>query len=251
MSLALAAAASAGGIRATVQSPSKINSIAAIQRQYTDEGVFGKSFPGRVDGDQIIIDNLPDGATYDLHIETEQGTIEGWDAQVPRSDYEQEQPLSIEGKHAIFDKLAAYFEKHYPDDVVVLDIQGNIQNAALLVAQLRRRDSVGGGFKPGEWAWRVDRFQYENPQEHNWAPYQERPFYALERRRLFEKDYAALRITFDRRLGGIRLDADHAKRDLGIIQLPVVEAGVHAVNAEGSPTKPIIVKPRPERWPQE
>lgn len=247
---ATVAAAEAGSIRVTLQCDEPVESVAAVQRLFTDAGVKSKTYPGRVENGKLVIDGLPDTGPFDLHIKTKSGEIEGWDAQVPPSDYVTEHPLTTDAKHAIFDKIAGYYARGYPDEVSVLDIQGNIEHAAILLAELRRRPSVGGAFKPGEMVWRIDRFEYENPQENTWTPALKVPYYALERRRVFKPELDKIAVVYSRALGGIRLDKDHADRDLGIIKVPVPKPGVVAVNPDGSPVKSIPVKPKPKHWPE-
>lgn len=233
----------AGSITATFSPDAKIADVAAVQRRFTNIGVYEQTFTGRVEGDRIRIDDLPDGL-YDLRLTLEDGTIvHGWDATVPPSDYVEEQPLSLESKRTILEKLATHHGKQFFDEVLVLDIVGNVQHAAVLVTQVRRRPFVGGGYREGEWVWRVDRWAYEFPDEDTWVPVQERPFYALFRERLDAKSYAAKRIVFARHLGGITIREKVRDVDLGIIAILKAATGVSAINPDGSATRAISIKP--------
>lgn len=190
-----------------------------------------------------IFENLPVPGRYDLRIEFTDGSIiHGWNANVPASDYlddPQIEPAQVRDllQRQSSDEFTAFF-----DHVVVLDVQGNVQNASVLVAQLRQRPFVGGGYQDGEWVWRVDRWQWEDPWEHNWTPYQERPFYALVRQRVFEGQFNALRWRFARHLGGLALTADEPVLKLDPLALPAPGAGVRAVEPDGQPIDPTILK---------
>ena len=250
-----------GVIRATLDANEPIKRVWAIQRRVGtlttskgkkhDIGIYANVHEGKVVGRKIVIDNLPVPGLYDLKIETGRGgIIVGWDSNVPESDYVKEQPLSKEAKQNILKKLGAEDFSAFPDRMWVLDIQGNIQNAAVLVMKLRMRPFAGVAYKPGQWIWRVDRWQWEDPDEHTWVPYQERPFYALVRERLFERQLRAKRICFARHLGGIRLREKRPIVDLGVVKIPRLFPGVFAVNADGSLIRPTVLKgPTKPDWP--
>ena len=247
-----------GTITLSVKSPEQVTRVVAIERRAEiiattkgkahDIGLYGVSHNGTVTYAVLRIDNLPVPGVYDLRIETESGaTLAGWDATVPESDYVGDPPLEKEGRRAILDKLADEQFSAFSDRMWVLDIQGNIQNASLLVMKLRTTPFVGGNYQPGEWVWRIERWQWENPDDHTWVPYQERPFYALIRQRLYASQYNAKRIVFARSLGGIALTPDRPEVNLGEVTLPPVEPGICAVNPDGSRITPVVLKGPDER----
>ena len=238
-----AVAVGAGAIRATIDSEEPILEAWVIARKDTNIGVERKAKPIKLEGNELVVENLPIPGRYDLRFRTASGTIEGWDDSVPESDYVEEQPLGTESKLTILKKMAKMAKRGFADQVVVLDIQGNIQNAAVLVTRLRTRPFVGGGYQPGEWVWRVERWQWEFPEEDTWVPYQERPCYALVRKRLYRKQYEALRTTYARHLGGIVLTEGRSEAKMGVLKIPRLKPGTRALNADGSPTEPISIKP--------
>ncbi|MEX0654770.1 MAG: hypothetical protein WD534_07495 [Phycisphaeraceae bacterium] len=208
-----------------------------------DIGLYATHHPGTLDGDRVRFDDLPVPGRYDLRFVLDDGAIvQGWDATVPQSDYVGDPPLEEGAREAILDKQRSDQFTAFGDDVHVLDLQGNLQNAALLMMQLRRRPFVGGGYRQGEWVWRVDRYQWEDPMEHTWAPYQERPYYALVRERLFEDDFRAKRMAYARYLGGIALTADEPTVNLERVVVPSPGPGVVAVEPDGTPIEPVILK---------
>jgi hypothetical protein len=236
------ALARAGSIRATVKAGEPVKKVSAIQRELTSLGTMSKPFEGKLTDGKLSIENLPPGR-YDLKFETASGSVEGWDASVPASDYEEEQPLTDEARKTILKKMATEMASAFDDEVVVLDLQGNIQNAAVLLKRLRRRAFVSAGYREGEWVWRADRWQWEDPEERNWVPNQETPWYALIRERLFPKDYEAKRITYARHLGGIALTEEKPDADLGEVLVPQPKLGINAINPDGSATTPLTIKP--------
>lgn len=246
-------AAHSGSIRATLDTDADIARVQAIGRQAKqiitskgetkDIGMYGKPFPGRVEGDTLVIENLPVPGLYDLRLVTESGAvIEGWDATVPESDYVEQLPLPEEDREKLLEKLAGREFSEFADDVRVLDARGNTQNAAILVMHLRVRAFVGGHYKPGEWVWRVNRTQWENPDEHTWVPYRPRPFYALIRQRLFKKQFHDKSHVYARHLGGITLEEERSDIRLGEVVVPEPQGGVYAVDPDGSRIIPTVLK---------
>ncbi len=243
----------AGSIRAAVDTKEPIKRVWAIERRARklttskqkvhDIGMYTHSHEGKVVGKKIVVEKLPLPGRYDLKLETKSGGIIcGWDANVPESDYVGDPPLEEKAKQKIFKKLSAEDFSAFSDQMWVLDIQGNIQNAAVLVMKLRTRPFVGGGYKPGEWVWRIERWQWEDPDEHTWVPYQKRPFYALIRERLYEKQLRAKRIIFARHLGGIILTGERRSVELGTVKIPRSIPGVLTVNPDGSGIRPVMLK---------
>ena len=88
---------------------------------------------------------LPDYGSFDLRLETADGLIAGWNASVPASDDEPPAPLSADQKRELLDKLATMSRRAFPHEVVVLDIQGNAQHAAILTTSVRRGNIQGVG----------------------------------------------------------------------------------------------------------
>jgi hypothetical protein len=234
-----------GAIRGAVAGAEGIVAAWAIERQQTPTGVYHQKHAGGLVDGKFAITNLPVPGRYDLRFDFTNGYVEGWDATVPKSDYEEEQPLKAEAIQAIAKKMSSDQCTGFGDEALILDIQGNIQNAAVLLMQLRQRPFVGGGYQPGEWVWRIDRWQWEDPDERTWVPYQERPFYALVRERLYAKDYRGKNVLFARHLGGIVLDKSHPEANLGTLRIPRPVPGIHAAQPDGTQTSPITLKAGP------
>jgi len=243
----------AGSIRAVADTKEPIKRVWAIERRARkvttskgkvhDIGMYTHTHEGKVVGKKILIEKLPVPGRYDLKLETKSGGIIcGWDANVPESDYVDDPPLEEKTKQKIFKKLGAEDFSAFSDQMWVLDIQGNIQNAVVLVMKLRTRPFVGGGYKPGEWVWRIERWQWEDPDEHTWVPYQKHPFYALIRERLYENQLRDKRIIFAGHLGGIILTGRDQTVELGTVKVPCPSPGVLAVNPDGSGIRPVTLK---------
>jgi len=244
-----ASLAVAGSIRATIEGDQKIKSVSAIDRNTRGtDGVVSTTHTGRIEGREIVVDKLPDDGSFDLRLETADGLIAGWNASVPPSEDDPPSPLAVSQKRELLQKLATMSRRAFPHEVVVLDIQGNAQHAAILTTSVRRGNIIGVG-AVGGWVWRADRYEYENPDDDTWAPYQEQPFYAVDRREVSPEQYAQLRVTYVAALGGIRLTADKPAVDLGRVVLPKPAAGVHAAAADGHATREFTVKPPPVDWP--
>ena len=235
--------AATGSISAELAAEEPVLRAWALRLRFAADGVYHDPFAGTIADASLRFDDLPLPGRYRLRLQTASGVVEGWNARVPESDYVEEQPLSAASLHRILQKTARNSSAKYADKVVILDIQGNIQHAAALVTFLRKRPFVGGGYKPGEWTWRVERWEWEDPMEHTWTVVQERPYYALLRTRFYEADYRALRTTYARHLGGIELSEERPAADLGRIVVPRPRPGTHAINPDGTPTRPFVIKP--------
>ena len=239
----------AGSIHATIDGDQKIVAVSAIERDTRGtDGVVSTTHAGRIEGREIVVDKLPDQGSFDLRLETADGLISGWNASVPPSDDEPPTPLGPDQKRELLEKLATLSRRAFPHEVVVLDIQGNAQHVAILTTSVRRGNIIGAG-AVGGWVWRADRYEYENPDGDTWAPLQEQPFYAVDRREVSPEQYARLRVTYVAALGGIRLTAEKSAVDLGRIVLPPSSPGVHAAAADGRATREFTVKPQPAQWP--
>lgn len=247
---ALCTSSHAGSITATVKAGEPVKQVWAIQRDFTPTGVVTKPIEGKIEGNKISIQSLPVPGHYDLQFDTESGVVLGWDANVPASDYIQEQPLSDEARKVVLKKMSDKNLLAFPDSVIVIDMQGNVQNAVILMTTLRSSPfDESAGKNSDTWIWRVDRWQWEFPDEDTWVPVQERPYYALVRERLKPEAYKAKSVVFARHLGGITLNEARPNFDMGIILVPKPEAGIHAVNPDGSPIGTTVLKPKQQQVP--
>jgi hypothetical protein len=239
----------AGSITATLKTEEPIKRVWAVERQFRDDGSYSVPHEGKIAGDKLTIADLPDEGLFDLRFETEAGTVEGYDRSVPKSSDDPQTPLTLEDRNQVFDRLAKFYARNYPDEVTCLDIMGNSEHAMILLSTIRRRDSVSESFRPGEMVYRSEHYHYENPEGDSWVQYQEQPYYTLDRRRLFQPEMDRLTIVYAAHLGGIRLKKGHADADLGTIKVPVPKLGVHAVNADGKPLQEVKIRPKPDAWP--
>ena len=245
---ASAASPKVGVIEGVLKTEQDIEQAWLVHRHDTTDGVKFDQIELELDDDGAFrAANLRTTGFYAVKLRTSKGTIIGWDATVPPSDYVEEQPLSEESIDTIGTKLAGRLAGEFSDEVKLLDIQGNVQNAAVLITKLRRRPFVGGDYKPGEWVWRVERWQFEDPYEDSWAPWQERPYYTRVRRRLTQSEYEELAIVYARHLGGIALTAEQPVRKLGTLKIPMPVPGIHACEPDGSLIEPTWLKPRQSR----
>lgn len=239
-----------GVITAQIKTSELILKVWAIRRNDTPHGMYSEPYAGAVVDGKLTVAGLPVPGRYDLRFQTESGLVEGWDATVPRSEYVDEQPLSEESQNEIARKMSKETVSGFPDQAVLLDIQGNIQNAAALMTTVRTTPFAEGlGTTHGIWIWRVDRWQWESPEDEQWSPWDKRPYYALFRERLKPEAYQAKRVVFARHLGGIGLKEERPKVELGTILVPRPLPGVRAVNPDGSTTRTVVLKPRPAAKP--
>jgi hypothetical protein len=236
----------AGSIRVTLECPDAPRQAWAVERRVTPTGIYMHETPGTIDGHTITVTGLTPGLRYDLRIETAMGQIEGWDTLVPPSDYEQEQPLSDTSRAAIFAKIEKMERRAFYDDVAVLDVAGNIHHAAVLVFKFHHRGFVEDVNRGPRLVWRVDRMQYEDPEEQSWVPHPKLALYALQRHRVTRSQYDQLRALYDRRLGGIAVTEASPDVDLGVIVVPAPPLGVHACDEMGRIITPVRLKPDPQ-----
>ncbi len=194
-----------------------VTAVTAVNRQ------SGKSFVGIVDAKakKITVPALPIEATYDLLIETKEQLLEGINLTVPRSDFEEEQPLAKEDVAIIREKVFGL--NQFEDQVEILAIEGNIQHAAILLNKVRTKPFVNS--LPGEVVWRAELWHYQRPDE-TWLKAQDELFIVLHRERLQRSVFEKKSVTFDPALGGITLTEEEPKRDLGRIELPEAKPGV-------------------------
>lgn len=234
---------SAGKITAKVISAEPIVKAFALKRERTRDGVYSTPIDGQlVDGKYEF--DVPDEGRFDLVFETASGRFEGWDTAVPRSDYEEEQPLSDESKKIILTKMASETVSGFPNEAWVLDLQGNIQYAAALLYGLRTETMTeSAGPNDREWISRVDRWQWECPDDDTWTTNRHTPYYALHRKRIPKFTDKEIWITYARSLGGFVTTNEKRNIDAGILKLPKITAGVHAMNPDGTLIEPIRIKP--------
>jgi len=164
---------------------------------------------------------LPLGAAYDLIVDAGAVRLEGVNLKVPRSDYEEEQPLSRDDIKTI--KAKALELNQFEDKVEVMTVSGNIQHAAVILNKLRTKTFVNSN--EGEVIWRLEVWHFEKPDE-AWFKVQDELFQVLYRERLQKKDFDKKALTLDPSLGGIKLTPKKAKADVGKVALPSKEAGI-------------------------
>jgi hypothetical protein len=207
-----------GSISGSLEQKATATAVAAIDRS------SGKKFPGTIDAEsgEFRVDQLPVGATYDLIIDFKGGRLEGVNMKVPRSDYEEEQPLSEEDIATIKAKVLSL--NKFEDVVEIMALDGNIQHAAILVNKLRTKPFYAS--KPGEVIWRPELWRFERPDD-TWVKVQDELFVILYRERIQKSDFDKKSHTFDSSLGGIVLSSDRLEQDLGRVVLPAPTRGVH------------------------
>jgi hypothetical protein len=212
-------AAETGSISGQVE-PGLAVDIVAVDR------ASGQRFSGNLDAKTgtFTIEKLPLAANYDCIIDYGAARLEGIDLSVPPSDYEEEQPLTEEDIAKL--KQTVLSLNQFEDQVEVLAIEGNIEHAAILLNKLRTRPFVNS--RPGEVVWRVERWQFERPDE-TWVKVQDKLFHTLYRERIDRAQFDKKAIAFTPDLGGIRLDAGRPAIDLGDVRVPTPAAGVRFV----------------------
>ena len=207
-----------GSISGRLKDPKSAKSIVAVNR------TTRKKFPGKINQTtgRFTIDGLPLNATYDCIIDFQKARLEGVNLKVPRSDYEEEQPLSKEDIETIRGKVRRM--NKFEDVVEIKTIQGNIQHAAILINKLRTKPFFGS--KPGEVIWRAELWHFERPEE-TWLKVQDELFIVLYRERINKSEYAKKSLTFDPALGGVTLTVKQPRIDLKTVQPPLAKPGVH------------------------
>ena len=193
-----------------------VTAVAAVCR------ADGTRFAGTVDPAtrRFRVAGLPLDKDLDCIIEWGGARLEGVNFRVPRSDYEEEQPLSPQDAQFIRDRALAM--NRFEDLVEVLAVAGNRQHAAVLLNKRRTQAFVNS--QPGEIIWRVELWHYERPEE-DWVRCQE-DFGMLDRERIPQAQFARKSVTFDPALGGLRLTAAQPTVELGEIAPPTVEPGI-------------------------
>ena len=210
----LMGAADTGTIQGTLDK--KVTAVTAVDRQ-TD-----KKHPGTVDAaGRFTISGLPLSATFDCVVDFDGARLEGVNLKVPRSDYEEEQPLSKEDITALKSTTAAL--NKFEDQVEVLAVQGNIQHAAVLVNKVRTRPFINS--QPGEVVWRLELWHFEKPDE-TWVKVQDELFLVLYRERIRKSAFEKKSLTLDPALGGLKVTKEKPVLDVGKIELPSNKPGI-------------------------
>ncbi|MBI5761555.1 MAG: hypothetical protein HZA46_23845 [Planctomycetales bacterium] len=222
-------AADRGQIVGTVDRAEQVKSVVAVHRDSNN-----KKFVGKCDATtgRFTIDGLPVGTEYDVIIDFATARLEGVSFKVPRSDYEEEQPLSDEDIKVIKTKTLEL--NKFENEVDVLTIEGNIQHGAILLN--KRRTTPFYESKPGEIVWRAELWHFERPDE-TWLKRQDEQFILLYRERLQASEYAKKSLTFDPSLGGVALTNEVPKADVGRIKLPDSKAGVRLRDGRQKPAE--------------
>lgn len=209
--------ADTGSITGTVDKPAAVTAVTAIDRE-TD-----KKYPGKLDAKtgRFTIAGLPLGKTYDCIVDAGPVRLEGVNLKVPRSDYEEEQPLSKEDVAAIR-KIARDLNK-FENEIEVMTVTGNIQHAAVILN--KKRTTPFYESKPGEMIWRLEVWRFEKPEEH-WVKVQDELALVLYRQRLQKAVFEKKVLTLDSALGGHKLTAKQPNVELGKVVLPSNKAGI-------------------------
>lgn len=218
-------AAEQGSITGAVESKGSVAAVTAIDRSN------GKKIVGNVEPDtgKFHVDGLPLDKAFDLIIDFKPAVdsglnvlrLEGVSMKVPRSEYEEEQPLSAEDVATIKEKVIDL--NQFEDVVEILAIDGNIQHAAILMNKLRTKPFYES--KPGEIIWRPELWHFERAED-AWVKVQDELFVILYRERIQHSEFAKWAVTFDSALGGIRPTTEKPQVDLGTIKSPEPKPGV-------------------------
>lgn len=216
--LVLALAPGGGSILGTIDRPAEVKAIVAVDRE-TGKAVAGTLDPAT---GKFTIAELKLDAPFDLKIDLKSGArLEGVDLSVPRSDFEEEQPLSEDDIKTITATMKTL--QTFEDSVEFLAIRGNIQHAVVLVNKTRTKPFYGS--KPGEIVWRAEVWRFEKPEE-TWVKRQDSLFTILYRERIRKTDYDAKSVTFDPAIGGLTPSKNSPEIVVGKITLPDSKPGV-------------------------
>jgi hypothetical protein len=161
------------------------------------------------------------GATYDVILDVGPCRLEGVNLKVPRSDYEEEQPLTKEDVEAL--KKSALSLNKFENKVEVLAVSGNIQHAAVILHNLRTEGFINS--RPGEVIWRLEVQRFERPDE-TWVKRQDELATVHYRRRIPKTEYDKVALTLEPALGGVELTAKQPQVKLPKVAAPPAEPGV-------------------------
>jgi hypothetical protein len=211
-------AADTGVIIGTVDRGGTVTAVAAVDRDQPDRRHAGTidTHTGR-----FTIKGLPLGATYDVILTAGATVLEGVNIKVPRSDYEEEQPLTKDDVETLR-KIALSLNK-FENEIDVLGVFGNIQHAAVVLN--KRRTDAFYGSKEGEMIWRLEVWRFERPDDH-WVKRQDEIATVHYRKRLPKDEYTKLSVTLDPALGGIELTEEKSQVRLDPVKLPAAKPGV-------------------------
>ena len=209
-------AADTGALTGHLAGTNAVLAVTAVSR--ADEKRFAGTFDPATR--RFRVAGLPLEKDLDCIIDWAGARLEGVNFRVPRSDYEEEQPLSPPDAQVIRDRALAM--NRFEDLVDVLAVEGNRQHAAVLLNKRRTQSFVNS--QPGEMIWRVELWHYERPEE-DWVRCQE-DFGVLYRERIPHAQFAKKAVTFDPVLGGLRLTAAQSTIELGEITPPVGDPGI-------------------------
>lgn len=215
----LAGARETGTITGTLVDAKGVTAVAAVDRSEDAD----KRYKGKVDPTtgRFTIPGLPLDATYDVVIDAGTTRLEGVNLKVPRSDFEEEMPLTRDDLTEIT-KICKLLNK-FENEIDVLVIEGNCQHAAVLLN--KRRTTAFYESKPGEMIWRLELWHFEKPEE-KWLKSQELLGVIFYRERLQKSAFAKKALTLDAKLGGVKLTAKEPAADLGKVALPDGKPGI-------------------------
>jgi hypothetical protein len=220
--------AETGTIQGTIDKPGDVTAVFAIER------FSKKMFPGKLDPKtgKFTIAGLPLEAKYDCIVDFAGARLEGVNVKVPRSEYEEEQPLSKEDDA----KLRQIIKElnQFEDTIDILAVTGNIQHAAIVLNKRRIKPFYES--KPGEIIWRLEVWRFEKPEE-TWTKVQDELFLIHYRERIQKTVYDKKSITLDPELGGLRLTKKQTSIDVGKVALPGKELGVKMRPVKPAPTE--------------
>jgi hypothetical protein len=213
-----ARAADMGTIAGRIDRAGAATAVRAVNRDEPD-----RKYPGEVDAKTgaFTIKGLPLGATYDVVVECGAATLEGVNLAVPRSDFEEEQPLTKEDVETL-KKIALSLNK-FEDKVEALGVFGNVQHAAVVLDKLRTTPFVNS--KPGEVIWRLEVWRFERPDEH-WVKRQDEVATVHYRKRMQKAEFDKVAVTLEPALGGIELTARRPEVKLAPVAPPAAGPGV-------------------------
>ena len=212
-----------GTITGTFDRPALVRAVQAVER------ASGKKYAGKLDGNRFTIAGLPLGKPYDCLIDFGDARLEGVSLKVPRSDFEEEQPLTREDRDHLA-RLARTLNQ-FEDTVEVLTVHGNAQHAAVLMSKLRTTPFVGS--KPGEMVWRLELWKFDRPDD-TWLKSRDELWVLYYRERLPKSAYDQKSLTLDPVLGGIEPTAQTPAVDVGQVALPPATPGIRLRAGQGA-----------------
>jgi len=213
-------AAETGSISGVVDKGDKLTAVMAVDRS----GETDVKYKGTVDPKtgKFTVAKLPVGNKYDIVIDAGPIRLEGIDLRVPRSDFEEEMPLTKEDVKVI-EKISRALNK-FENEIDIMTVQGNCQHAVVILN--KRRTTPFYESKAGEMVWRLEVWRFEKPED-DWIKSQEELGQVLYRERLQKDAFAKKAHTLAPALGGVGLTAKSKDVDIGKVVLPDGKAGIH------------------------